>query len=80
MWKIYSTKFGLGDIVRLKTRNLYKVIENQPLWISRMNLTNYEKAIKELIFWKDNINFFNKKPLRAYDLPRTDIFSDDSSF
>ena len=32
-----------------------------------------KKAIKELIFWKNNINFFNKKPLRAYDLPRTVI-------
>ena len=45
-----------------------------------MNLKYYEKAIKELIFWKNNINFFNKKPLRAYDLPRTVIFSDASRF
>ena len=56
--KLISTKFGLGDIVQLKTRNLYKVIENQWLWGSRMNLTNYEKAIKELIFWKSTIKFF----------------------
>ena len=27
--KLISIKFGLGDIVQLKTRNLYKVIENQ---------------------------------------------------
>ena len=27
--KLVSMKFGLGDIVQLKTRNLYKVIENQ---------------------------------------------------
>ena len=27
--KLISMKFGLGDIVQLKTRNLYKVIENQ---------------------------------------------------
>ena len=67
-------------IVQLKTRNLYKVIENQPLWHSPVNLTNYKKAIKELIFWKNNIHFLNKKPLRAYDLPRAAIFSDASSF
>ena len=79
--KLISTKFVLGDIVQLKTRNLYKAIENQPLWDSRVNLKYYEKAIKELTFWKNNINFFfNKKPLRAYDLPRTVIFSDASSF
>ena len=56
--KLISTKFVLGDIVQLKTRNLYKVIESQPLWDSRVRLTNYEKAIKELIFWKNCINFF----------------------
>ena len=39
-----------------------------------MNLTNYEKTIKEVIFWKSNINLFNKKPLRVYDLPKTVIF------
>ena len=64
--KLISTKFILGDIVQLKTRNLHKVIENQLLWLD-------SKAIKELIFWKNNINFLNKKPLRAYDLPRTVI-------
>ena len=63
-----------------KTRNLCKVTENQPLWDSRLNLKYCEKAIKELTFWENNINFFNKKPLRAYDLPRTVIFSDASSF
>ena len=32
--KSISTKFILGDIVQLKTRSLYKVIGNQPLWDS----------------------------------------------
>ena len=27
--KLISMKSGLGDIVQLKTRNLYKVVENQ---------------------------------------------------
>ena len=44
-----------------------------------MNLTNYEKTIKELIFWKSNIKFLNKKPLRVYDLSKTVIFLDASS-
>ena len=39
-----------------------------------MNLTNYKKTIKEVIFWKSNINLFNKKPVRVYDLPKTVIF------
>ena len=49
-----STKFVLEDRVQLKTRNLHKVIENQLLWDSQVNLTNYKKAIRELIFWKNN--------------------------
>ena len=36
--------------------------------------------MKELIFWKNKIKFFNKKPLRVCDLPRIVIFSDASSF
>ena len=32
--KSISTKFILGDIVQLKTRSLYKVTGNQPLWDS----------------------------------------------
>ena len=45
-----------------------------------MNLKYYEKAVKELTFCKNNKKIFNKKPLRAYDLPRTVIFSDASNF
>ena len=44
-----------------------------------MNLTNYEKAIKELIFSKSNIKIFNKKLLRVYNLAKTVIFLDASS-
>ena len=44
-----------------------------------MNLTNYEKTIKELIFWESNIKLFNKKPLKVYDLPEAVIFLDASS-
>jgi len=48
--KLISTKFVLGDIVQLKTRSLYKVIESQLLWDSRVNLKNNDLAIKELFF------------------------------
>ena len=30
-----------------------------------MGLPNYEKAIKELIFWKTTITFFNKKNIKS---------------
>ena len=42
--KLISRKVVWGDIAQLKTRNLYKVMENQQLWDSRMNLTNLRKG------------------------------------
>ena len=72
--KLISMKLGLGDIVQLKSRNLYKVTENQWSWDSRVNLTNYEKAIKELIFWQNSINFLNKKPWESTIYPTQSFF------
>ena len=45
-----------------------------------MKLRNYENLFKESIFSKNNISYFNEKPLRVYDTPTTVIFSDASSF
>ena len=42
--KLISIKFGLGDIVQLKTRNLYKVIENQWLWDSPNEFNKLRKG------------------------------------
>ena len=39
--KIVSTKFVLKDIIRLKTRSIYKTIDNQLAWDSRFNILNY---------------------------------------
>ena len=78
--KLISTKFVLGDLVQLKTRHLYKVIESQLRWDSRVNLKNNELAIKELFFWKNNLVKNNKRPLRVYDIPKTVVFSDASSY
>ena len=47
---------------RINAIRINAIIENQPSWDSRVNLTHYEKATKKLIFWKNNINEFNKKP------------------
>ena len=47
---------------RINAIRINAIIENQPSWDSRVNLTHYEKATKKIIFWKNNINEFNKKP------------------
>ena len=47
--KLISTKFVLGVIMQLKTRNLYKVVDfndsSEFNTLSRVNLTHYEKAV-----------------------------------
>lgn len=59
--KIVSTKFVLKDIIRLKTRSIYKTIDEQLSWDGRLNILNYPNAHKEIIFWRDNINALNNR-------------------
>lgn len=76
--KVVSTKFILGDIVRLKTRFLYKVIDDQSSWDSRVNILNFNEALKEIIFWRDNITSLNKKYIKNNVELQFSIFSDAS--
>ena len=59
--KIISTKFIIGNITHLKTRNMYKIIESRPSWDNKFNLSLHREAIKEIIFWKNNIKIINKR-------------------
>ena len=45
--KIISTIFVLGNIVRLKTRYLYKSILAQMSWDSHFNVLSYQFAVEE---------------------------------
>ena len=62
--KLISLKFVMGDIVRLKTRNLYYAIESRLSWDSRVVLSE-SKAISELFFWEENLRMFNSKNLTS---------------
>jgi len=77
--KIISTKFVLGGIVQLKTRNLYKCIEYQQRWDSRVNLKPFDKVIQEIHFWKDNLYNLNLKYLKPYSIPKLIVSSDASN-
>lgn len=59
--KVVSTKFVLKDIIRLKTRSIYKTIDNQLSWDGRLNILNYPNTHKEIIFWRDNIKTLNER-------------------
>lgn len=77
--KIISTIFVLGNIVRLKTRFLYKSIIAQNTWDSHFNILYFHDAVKEIIFWKLNVNLLNKRSLISYKVPITKVYSDASN-
>ena len=67
--KIISTKFLIGNTIYLKTHNIYKIIESRPSWDSKFNLSLHQEAVKEIIFWKDNIKIIDKRFIKEYKIP-----------
>ena len=74
--RIISTIFVLGNIVRLKTRYLYKSISAQASLDSHFNVLYYHFVIGEIKYWKQNIQTLNKRPLIPDKLPITKVYSD----
>ena len=68
----------LKDIIRLKTRSIYKTIDNQLAWDSRFNILNYPSAHKEIIFWRDNIKTLNERTILKDHVLKIIISSDAS--
>ena len=78
--KIISTKFIIGNITDLKPRNIYKIIESRPSWDNKLNLSLYQKAIKEIISWKNNIKIINKIVVtKKHKIPSLLFYSEGSN-
>ena len=69
--KLISTKFVLGDVIQLKTRWLYKIIDARASWDSRTSC-----KISELFFWRENLH--NCRILTEHNIPRLIVISDAS--
>ena len=67
--KIISTKFVLGNIAQLKTRNINKIIQAELKWDKRIRLHENDKAIQKIIFWRDNLIRLNSCVLYPYQDP-----------
>jgi len=78
--KIVSMKFVLLNIVRLKTRFLYKTIDLQTSWDSRLNVLLFPEAHLEIIFWRDNILRLNKRNVSPGREIKTVVCSDASDY
>ena len=48
--KIVSMKFVLLNVIKLRTRNLYRVNDESFSWYGRINLLNFPEAHKEVLF------------------------------
>ena len=59
--KIISMWLGLGDIGRLMTRALYRLLQSRTSWCDILCL--YEECMREIGFWLDNIRAYNEQSL-----------------
>ena len=69
----------LGNLTRLKTRFLYKVIESRRSWDSRFNIGLHNDCLSEIFFWKNNIVSLNTRPILPYNAPLLFSYSDASN-
>ena len=77
--KLISTKYVVGDIISLKTRYMYKLIEGRSSWDARLNILNFPEAHNEIIFWKNNFVSLNIKPIKDSFLVDVVVSSDASA-
>ena len=68
----------VGNLARLKPRQLYKVIAAQSSWSSKFNIGLYNEALAELFYWKDHIKLLNVQHIFAYKTPGVLVSSDAS--
>ena len=78
--KLISTKFVMGNIVQLKTRNLYKIIGARHRWDNRISVRENDDVINEIHFRRLNVNSFNCRPIIYQEMPHVYISSDASNY
>ena len=77
--KRISIKLKIGNMVQLKTRALYKVIEKRLTWDKKFNFGNYNNTVEEILFYKFNIRNLNNKAFREYRISSLFVYSDASN-
>ena len=78
--KLISTKFVTGNIVQLKTRNLYKIIGVRHSWDNRISVRENDGVINEIHFWRLNLSRLNCRPTFYQEIPHVYISSDASNY
>ena len=78
--KMNSTKFVMGNIVQLKTRNLFKIIGARHSWDNRISVRKNDGVINKIHFWRLNLSRFNFRPMFYQQIPHVSISSDASNY
>ena len=78
--KLISTKFVMGHIVRLKTRNLYKIIGARHFWDNRISVRENDGVINEIHYWRLNLSRLNCRPIFYQETPHVYISSNASNY
>lgn len=73
-----SNVLVMGDVCKLMTKSLHRVIESRKGWDSHVCLDS--DALAELKFWREYLQSLNSRPIwRKHVLPSRVVYSDDSS-
>ena len=59
----------LRKIAKLKTKNLYKIIQAELTWGKHIRLHENDKAIQEILFWRKNLIRLIACVLYPYQIP-----------
>ena len=76
---IMSMSPVLGNLTRLRTRFLCKVIDSRSTWDFRFNIGLHNDCLSEIFFWKNNIVSLNSRNIVPYQAPFLLSFSDASN-
>ena len=69
IWVQYSCQYGCHQFCEVHVHS----------WDSKFNSSLYQEAVKEIIFWKNNIKIINKRFIKEYKIPSLLVYSDASN-
>uniref|UniRef100_A0A7M5X7M7 Uncharacterized protein n=1 Tax=Clytia hemisphaerica TaxID=252671 RepID=A0A7M5X7M7_9CNID len=73
---IISMKPAIGSISQILTRHLFFFINEKPTWDRQHDLNN--EVCEELLFWFNNLDFYNGHKIRTNNSITKVVFSDAS--
>ena len=75
--QLMSMKCSVGLVVQLRTRSMYKCLNQRASWSSPVRVS--AEALDEMLFWKEHVRSLNKAELgQAWNAPDSNIYSDAS--